>query len=83
MQRESPQLQVKGVTQDRPLSPWLNQYEYNSDRSNCKVALAIAVQSGLTVSTLYTLLSGCVVCVPSTAEVMGFQVMHALVHYIE
>ena len=41
----------KRVRQGCSLSPaWLNHYRYNSDRS--KEALAIAMQPGLTVSTL-------------------------------
>ena len=60
MQRESPQIQL-GESDSAAHVHWLNHYRYNSERS--EEALAIAVQSGLTVFTLYKMFSGCVVCV--------------------
>ena len=58
--RESSQFQVKEVGQGRPLSLCLNHYGYNSDR---RKGSTIAVQPGLTMSTLFKLFSDCVVCV--------------------
>ena len=57
MQRESPQFQL-GESDSAAHVPWLNHCRYNRDKS--EVALAIAVQTGLTVSTLYKMLSDCV-----------------------
>ena len=56
MQRECPQFQL-GESDSAAHVPWLNHYRCNSDRS--EEALAIAVQPGLTVFTLYKMLNGC------------------------
>ena len=49
MRRERPQIQLE-ESDSAAHVPWLNHYRYNRDRS--EEALAIAVQPGLTESTL-------------------------------
>ena len=49
VRRERPQIQL-GESDSAAHVPWLNHYRYNRDRS--EEALAIAVQPGLTESTL-------------------------------